>query len=98
MDPTILAFLGYLIGGLFRTLYDFLWKAIDNPDLVFNQKYLATMLISVILSILSATVTFTTITIPVDGTSYIMLTCVTIGFTMNHLINKPIDYLSKKKG
>ena len=98
MDPIVLAFVGYLVGALFRTLYDFLWKAMDHPEIVFDRKYLASMLISIILSLISSVVTFTTIQVPVDGATYILLATVAIGFTMNHLVNKPIDYLSTKKG
>ena len=98
MHPVVLAFLGYLIGALFRTMYDYLWKTIEQPDLVFDKKYLASMLIAVILSLMSAAVTFTTIQVPVDSGAYVMLTTLAIGFMANHLINKPIDYLSKKRG
>ena len=97
MDPIILAFLGYLIGALFRTLYHYLWKAVDNPEMVFDQKYLATMLISVILSIMSAAVTFTTISIPVDGAAYILLAAIPLGYMANDIVNKPVDHMSKKK-
>ena len=97
LEPILIAFLGYVVGALFRTLYDFLWKTVDNPDFKWTHKYTVTMLVSVILSVMSATVTFTTIQVPVNGSPYILLSSITLGFTVNHLMNKPIDYLSKKK-
>lgn len=97
MDPILIAFLGYIAGAVFRTLYDFLWKSLDNPDFSFDSKYWVTMILSVILSIISAMVTFTTIQIPTDTGATVFLISVTTGFMMNHLVNKPVDYLSKKK-
>jgi hypothetical protein len=97
MDPILIAFIGYIIGALFRTLYDFLWKTLDNPDFKWDQKYTITMLISIILTFMSATVTFSTIQWPADQPAGILLTCVTMGFAINHLVNKPVDYLAKKK-
>lgn len=98
MDPILYSFLGYLIGALFRTLYHYLWKVIDRPDLIFDRKYLATLLIAVILSVMSAAVTFTTLTFPVDGALFMLLAAIPLGYMANDIINKPIDYLSKRKG
>ena len=96
-DSILLALLGYFIGALFMTLYDYLWKALNNPDLVFDRKYVASMLISTILSLMFAVVTFTTLQVPVDSAGYIMLSTIAMGFMVNHLINKPVHYLSKKR-
>lgn len=98
MDVLTIALLGFVTGAIFRSIYDFLWKAVENPDITFDTKYWATMLISIILSFISAMVTFTMVEIPGDGKPFVFLVTVSQGFMMNHLINKPVDYLSKKAG
>lgn len=97
MDILLIAFLGYIVGSVFRTVYDYLWKTMDDPEFTWDHKYTVTMLISIILSIISAMVTFTAVQVPVNGTTYIFMACVAQGFMVNHLVNKPVDYLSKKK-
>lgn len=97
MDIILVAFLAYILGAIFRTTYDYLWKALEKPDITFDTKYWITMVISIILSMMSAMVTFTTFTIPVDGAMWVFIACLTQGFMVNHLVNKPITYLSQKK-
>ena len=96
-DSILLALLGYFIGALLMTIYDYLWKAVNNPDLVFDRKYVASMLISTILSLMFAVATFTTLQVPVDGVGYVMISTIAMGFMANHLINKPVHYFSKKR-
>lgn len=94
MDIILIAFVCYTAGGALRTLYDYLFKIMDNPELSFDRKYIATMLISIVLSIISALVTFTLIEVPEGAESFVALSCLAQGFAMNHLVNKPVDYLS----
>ena len=98
MDIILIAFLAYTLGAVFRTIYDFLWKKMQDETITFDSKYWITMVISIILSIISAMVTFTTITVPADSATMVFMLCLTTGFMMNHLVNKPITYLSTKKG
>lgn len=97
LDPLLIGLLGYVLGGVFRTLYDFLWKIVEEPDTSFDKKYIATLIISVIITLISSIVTFPTIQMPQDGAVTILLFTVLAGFAANHLINKPISYLTKKK-
>ena len=73
MDILLIALLGYVIGAIFRTVYDFLFKTLEEPHLCFDSKYIATMIIGVILSFMSAMVTFTLVQIPVDGVYFMFL-------------------------
>lgn len=97
MDIIIAAFIGYILGAAGRTLYDYLFKIVDNPDLAFDRRYIVTMLVSIILSMLTATVTFSAVPIPDTSWSLVMFFMATEGFMLNHLINKPITYLTKIK-
>ena len=97
MDPILLAFTGYIIGALFRTTYDFLFKLLEDPEIKWDQKYTVTLLISIILTLMSAMVTFSTIQFPADQPAGTLLFSVTTGFAVNHLINKATSYLAQKK-
>jgi hypothetical protein len=97
MDPILIAFLGYVLGALFRTLYDFLFKLLEAPETKFDQKYTVTMLISIILTLMSSVVTFSTLQLPVGMPYQILLLSITMGFAVNHLVNKPVAYLAEKK-
>lgn len=95
MDIIFAAFLGYVIGAAGRTLYDYLFKIVENPDLAFDRRYLVTMLVSIILSVLTATVTFSTVPIPDTSWNLVVFFMATMGFTINDLINKPLSYAIK---
>jgi len=95
MDIILIAFLGYMLGCVGRTFYDYLWKILEKPDLTFDTKYIVSMIISIILSFLMAMVTFTSLTMPVDGAITAFFLAFTSGFTINHLVNKGVSYLSE---
>ena len=96
MDVILIGFMGYIAGAVFRTLYDFLWKMLEDPDVVFDKKYIVTMLISIILSLISSIIAFPSIQIPSDGVLYVFLNTAVFGFALNHVVNKAVSYLSKK--
>ncbi len=98
MDILIVAFLGYILGAIGRTAYDWLWKALAEPNFQFDSKYIASMLISIILSFITASVTFSMLTIPEGSWGYVLFASVTQGYFMNDLVNKPISYLAKQAG
>ena len=96
MDPILVAFLGYILGCVFRTTYDYLWKKLEADDVTFDPKYWTTMIISVILSIMTAMVTFSEYAWPGVDQASLFFQALTTGFTLNHIVNKPISYLAKK--
>ena len=96
MDPILVAFLGYVLGCVFRTTYDFLWKKLEADDVTFDSKYLTTMIISVILSIMTAMVTFSEYTWPGGDLASLFFQALTTGFVLNHLVNKPVSYIASK--
>jgi amino acid transporter len=95
MDIILAAFIGYALGAVGRTSYDYLFKILDEPSLAFDREYVVTMLVSIILSILTATITFSAVPIPDTSWPLVMFFMATEGFMLNHLINKPVTYLSK---
>jgi len=97
MDPILLAFLGYILGCLGRTTYDALFKYLETPDTTWNQKYTVSLLISVILTLIMSAATFPLDIVPTGNPSTVLLSTVTMGFTVNHLVNKGIAFLSQPK-
>lgn len=97
MDPVLLVFMGYVLGALFRTCYDFLFKLLEDPEIKWDQKYTVTLLISIILTLMSAMVTFSTVQFPADQPGGTLLFSVTMGFSVNHIVNKATSYLAQKK-
>lgn len=96
MDILLLALLLYASGAVARALYDFLWKASEQETFSWDHKYTASLLISIILAFISAIVSFSTVQIPTDGYVYVAMSSFTMGFTIAHIVNKPIDHMSKK--
>jgi len=98
LEPILLALIGYVVGGLLRTAYDYLWHILDDPTATWDQKYTVTFLIATILSFISALVTFSSIEIPTQlGTTGILILTISQGFMVNHLVNKPVTYLAERK-
>lgn len=97
MDPLIIAFIGYILGALFRTFYDFLFKLLKDPSTSWDQKYTVTLLISIILTFISAAVTFPLGMVLPSEPVVILLTTIPMGFTVNHAINKAAAFLTKEK-
>jgi len=95
MDIILAAFIGYVVGAVFRTSYDLLFKLLEKPELPLDRRYIVTMLISIILSFMSAAVTFSGIIIPEGSATVVMLFTLSQGFMVNHLLNKGVGYLAK---
>lgn len=98
MDIYLLSFLGIVVGSIFLTIYNYLWKLLGDPDLTFDLKYWITMLVAVLLTIMSTPLLFLNVQIPQGSDFYIFITMVAYGFTVNQVINKPISYLVKTAG
>lgn len=98
MDQLTLSFFGFMAGTLGWTLYGFIWKVMENPELAFDKKYLLTMLLSMLLTIITSPMLFLSVQIPLTatGTLFILLTSFSMGFTTNALTNKPVSFFSNK--
>ncbi|MCK4475083.1 hypothetical protein KAU30_04495 [Candidatus Bathyarchaeota archaeon] len=98
MDIYLLSFLGIVVGSIFLTVYNYLWKLLSDPNLAFDLKYWITMLVAVLLTIMSTPLLFLNVQIPAGSDFYVFITMVAYGFTVNQVINKPISYLVKTAG
>ena len=95
MDIYILSFVGIVLGSIFLTIYNYLWKILGDSNLRFDQKYLITMLVSILLSIMATPLIFLNVTIPLGSDFYVFISMAAIGFTVNHVINKPVAHFLK---
>lgn len=91
-NPVIVLYIGYLCGSGGRSLYDWLWKMVQDPDLIFDFKYLASMLIALICSIILSMVTFVNVQIPPGGMTFMFFYGAQQGWVLNDILNKPITY------
>ena len=95
MDIYLLSFMGIVVGSIFLTVYNYLWKILSDSHLRFDQKYLITMLVSILLTIMATPLIFLNVTIPLGSDFYVFMSMIAIGFTVNHVINKPVAYFLK---
>lgn len=99
LSNTVIALLGFLLGPVARTLYDYLFKVLDDPDIVFDRAYWITMTASMIIGVLFALSSAAAIiaTIPEADQWFIFLACFSQGFMLSHLINKPVTRFGRNE-
>lgn len=97
LDPIILAFVAYILGGIGRTSYAFIFKALKDQAIRFDQKYWFTMLLSILLTIIASPVTFVNVVIPIGAETYIILTSFAMGWAANDIVNRPISFLASRE-
>jgi hypothetical protein len=91
----MLALIGYVVGAVVMSLYDYLFKTLEDPNFSWDHKYTVTMLLSILGAFITAILTFPNIQIPESAEGFVFASTVALGFTVNHLINKPVTYISK---
>lgn len=89
----MVAVIGFLLGPIARTLYDFLWAIQGDPDLAFDKRYLVTMIASIGISIIVGLISLPTLyqNMPAGSQAYVFASSLSMGFMLNHIINRPID-------
>jgi len=78
-----------------RTVWGYLWKYIETGELEWDHRYTATMVISIIISIIFAITTFSSLEFPDMWEPMHSFGFIALGFTMNALINSPITAIIK---
>ncbi len=90
-------FLAFTIGAILRTLWGFLWKVLEDPDLTFDRKYLLSMVVSIVLTFIFAVTTFSTLDLTMEWNPMIAFTFITTGFTMNAIFNDIVKFATREK-
>jgi len=91
MDIYLLMLIAVCAGAAGRTLYHYLFKVLDNPGLAFDKKYIVTMLIAVLMTIMSSPLLLLNVTIPQGSDGYIAIATFAIGWTSNDVLNPPVS-------
>jgi membrane-bound metal-dependent hydrolase YbcI (DUF457 family) len=94
------AVLGFLLGLSSHTLYDYLFRLKENPDLAFDGDYWIALTASIGTSIIigMASLACFVPTLPEGSRLYTFSASFAIGFTLEHLINSPKEGGERGKG
>ena len=93
----LVIFLAFTLGAILRTLWGWLWKVLENPDLTFDRKYWLQMIVSIVLTFIFALTTFSTLDLTLEWNPMIAFTFVTTGFTMNSIFNDILSFVRRPK-
>lgn len=87
------AILGFLLGPIARTFYDFCWAVHDDPDLIFDKRYLITLAASMGIALVVGVFYLPTFygSLPEGSDAYVFTASLAQGFVLNHVINRPLD-------
>jgi hypothetical protein len=91
MDLVLVAFVCFALGAIVRTMYGFLAKILTTPEneLKFDAKYWATLIVSIMTSLMASAGAFMVYPIP-QGVPviYIVLGSLSAGYALNDGINR----------
>jgi len=93
----LILFICFLAGAILRTVWGYLWKVLEDPDLIYDHKYTATLIISTILTTIFAATIFSQQTLPQQYDLMQVFSFISIGFTANSLFNSPISHIINKE-
>lgn len=89
----LIIFFCFTIGAVLRTLWGFLWKWLEDPDIAWDSMYTKTMVISIVLTYIFAVASFSTVDLPAEWAPMVAFTFITTGFTANSLFNDVVTFL-----
>ena len=93
----LILFICFTGGGVLRTVWGYLWKVLDDPNLIYDHKYTATMIISTILTIIFAVTIFAQQPLPQEYDMMQVFSFISVGFTANSLFNSPISHIMNRE-
>lgn len=96
MEPILIALVCYVIGAGLRSTYAYLMKKLRDPSLPWDHTYTTSFIVSVILSMITALVTFSTFQVPAGSLAFVALFCIAQGYAMTDLVNTAIAPQEKK--
>jgi len=91
----VLSFIMLTVGAVVKTLYDFGFKIVEDPNLAFDRKYIVTMLLAIFGTIALSPLLFLNVTIPQGSEAFIAISMYCIGFTGNHMLNRPVSLAAR---
>ncbi len=103
MEISTVVLVGFLVGAVLRTVVAYLQKYIETPDLKFDGRYLATMVVSMIASSMFGILAFGNVQVAQalqllsTDLVYLALFATAIGYTSNDLTNRGFSITVKHK-
>jgi len=88
LDPTIVAIIGIFLGCFARTVFPYLKKVEENPDTAFDRKYLVSLLIALISSVIGAILIIPSFQVPQGATVVVFSIAFTTGWGANDILNE----------
>lgn len=92
----LILFTCFALGAILRTLWGFLWKYLRDDSIEWDHRYTVSMVISIIITLIFAIVTFSSQQLPETWEAMHALSYISIGFTVNTLFNSIVEYETKR--
>jgi len=88
IDPTAVAVLGIFLGCFVRTVFPYLKKLEENPDLAFDRKYAVSLLVSLVASVVAAVLIIPSFQVPEGAGIVVFSVAFTAGWGTNDILNE----------
>lgn len=98
LTPEIICLIGFILGPIGRTLYDYGWALMENPDIVFDKRYWITMVGAMVIALFAGLVEAPVflLALPPEiaewGRPLLFLFGFAQGFMISHVLNRPLDH------
>ena len=93
----LMLFFFFTTGAILRTLWGFLWKYLKDGGVEWDHRYTASMIVSIIITLIFAIVTFSSQQLPETWEGMHAFSFIAIGFTVNTLFNSVVEYEIKRR-
>jgi len=96
-NQILILFVCFASGAVLRTLWGYLWKWLEAGELEWDRRYIASMIVSIIITFIFALITFSSQQLPNYWEPMHAFSYISIGFTINTLFNSVVSYQIKKE-
>lgn len=94
-----IAIVGFILGPIARTIYAYLWKIRENPDMTFDKRYWITMVAALGTSFIAGLIELPMVipNLPEGSVWFVFFSMFAQGFMVNDIINAPLDKIRSKE-
>jgi len=93
----LILFVYFTLGAILRTVWGYLWKYLETGELKWDHRYTATMIVSIIITLIFTITTFASLDLPTEWEFMHGFGFIAIGFTMNTLFNSTVAHMIRNK-
>ncbi len=95
-SQVLILFVCFTLGAILRTVWGYLWKYLETNELEWDNRYTATMIISIIVTFIFSITTFASLDFPTEWSSMHAFGFVSIGFTTNTLFDSAVSHMIQR--